>query len=77
VHDPNVAPRPSEGGEPGSVDAVLGRVASGAEELAAAIEAFPGEEWPRAVHLPRTGVHAGVHRLRQAERVVDQVRGRP
>jgi hypothetical protein len=86
--EPTVSLAVPEPGPQASVDAVLARLSDGAESLAGAVEGFPGDEWHRPVHvsgesgrvaaadLARAGVHAGVHHLRQAERVIEAVRGR-
>ncbi|PLS75391.1 MAG: hypothetical protein CYG61_07520 [Actinobacteria bacterium] len=67
-----------------SLAAVLERLTMGAETLAGAIDAVRGKEWERtgavtgaplrAVDVARHGVHRGIHNLRRAERVIDEVR---
>lgn len=79
---------PAAAGGGATLEAVLERLEGAATALAAAIEAIHGEEWDRrlvagdgqevtALDVARAGVHAGSHHLRAAERVIDQVRGRP
>jgi hypothetical protein len=80
--DPRVA------GAGSTLEAVLERLEAAAGALAGAIEVLHGEEWKQplvagggrevtALDVARAGVHAGSHHLRAAERVIDQVRGRP
>lgn len=77
-----VAPEP---GPQWSTEVVLVRLAGAATHLAEAIEALRGEAWARpctldedgqvtALDVARAGVHAGVHHLRDARRVIEQVR---
>ncbi|MGH9177160.1 MAG: DinB family protein [Acidimicrobiales bacterium] len=79
---------PPVAGDGATLEAVLERLDAGAGALAAAVEALHGDEWGRrlvggggqevnALDVARAGVHAGSHHLRAAERVIDQVRGRP
>lgn len=77
-----VAPEP---GPQWSVEVVLVRLAAAATHLAEAVEALRGEAWAQpcildedgrvtALDVARVGVHAGVHHLRDAARVIEQVR---
>lgn len=69
-----------------SVDVLLDRLTEAAEDLAAAVASYDPSEWDHrarggdatvtALDLARHGVHQGVHHLREAERAVEQARGR-
>jgi hypothetical protein len=69
------------------VAAVLDRLAAAAERLAATCDAVPAGDWRRTATLPsgerdvlgvaRTAVHEGHHHLRDVERILTAVRGRP
>ncbi len=66
---------------------VLGWLELACAELASVIEGIGAEDWSRNGRLPggersaltlaRDGVHVGSHRLRDVQRVLNQVRGRP
>ena len=81
--DPDPGPPPP--GDDLPLQLVLDRVAAAAGVLAAAVEGTRGSEWARPGRLPtgedvtaldlaRTGVHAGAHHLRAAERTIAEVR---
>ena len=68
-----------------TLEDVLGLVAGAAKALAASVEALHGDEWARtatvadgttvhALDVARSGVHAGAHHLRVADRVLSRVR---
>jgi hypothetical protein len=67
-------------------DAVLDQLAGGADALAAALDAVPSGAWLRPATLDgrltdvrglaRAAAHEGTHHLREAERVIGEVRGR-
>jgi hypothetical protein len=73
------ATRPSE--------TVLGGLAATADALAATLDGVPSDAWLRPATLEGTGTdvqglaraaaHEGTHELREAERVLREVRGRP
>lgn len=70
-----------------AVEAVLGRLGAAAERLAAVLEGVPAGDWRRTGTFPwgerdvltmaRNAVHEGYHHLRDVERVLTAVRGRP
>lgn len=83
--EPAVSLTASDPGPQWSTEVVLVRVATAATHLAEAVEAVHGEAWTRscllegegrvtALDVARAAVHAGVHRLRDAVRVMGQVR---
>lgn len=83
--EPEVSLVASDPGRQWSTEVVLVRLAAAATHLAEAIESLRGEQWNRRCRLEgegqvtvldvaRAGVHAGVHRLRDAARVIEQVR---
>jgi len=67
-------------------DAVLDQLAGGAEALAATLDGIPSGAWLRPATLDgrltdvrglaRAAAHEGTHHLREAERVLQEVRGR-
>lgn len=69
------------------VEAVLDRLGAAAERLAAVLEGVPAGDWKRTATFPRgerdvlalarNAVHEGHHHLRDVERVLSVVRGRP
>lgn len=66
---------------------VLGWLDLACDELASVLEAVKADDWTRtgllpggerdALSLARDGVHEGAHHLRDVQRVLDAVRGRP
>ncbi|MDQ1402865.1 MAG: hypothetical protein QOG03_1181 [Actinomycetota bacterium] len=87
---PSVSLPPVDGGAPpsaGDVDSVVGRLTSSTGALAKTIEGASGEDWNRtgsvdgrettALALARHAVHVGIHHLRAAERVLQEVKGQP
>lgn len=72
-------------GNPGEVEAVLTSLGQSTDKLAGVIEGASGEDWNRrasadgsevtGLDVARLGVHLGIHHLRAAERVLDEVRG--
>lgn len=79
----DLEPPPAAGGR--TLDDVLGAITSAAGALADAIDAVHGEGWARTGRLPdgrpvraldaaRSGVHAGSHHLRAADRALAGVR---
>ena len=73
---------PVAGGED-SVDAALARIQTATSALATAVEGTPGDSWLRhghtdgesvtALEVVTTAVHLGVHHLRLADRVINEV----
>lgn len=85
AHDaPDIQIEPPGTPAAGSLEAVLEALTAGATRLATATDAVRGDDWERtgtvagaplrAVDVARHGVHMGIHDLRQAERVLDEVR---
>lgn len=82
--EPEIRIDPSTAAPATSLEPVLEALAAGAARLAAAIESVRAEGWERtgvsagsplrAVDVARHGVHRGIHNLRRAERVLDEVR---
>jgi hypothetical protein len=70
-----------------SPEAVLGGLAAAAETLAVTLDGVPSNAWLRPAtldgtptdvrDLARAAAHEGTHHLREAERVLQEVRGRP
>lgn len=86
--EPEVTIAVAEPGPLPTVDAVLEGLAVAADNLADGVGGYAPEEWGRcgvladgervsALDLARNGVHMGIHHLRDAARVIEQVRGRP
>ena len=71
----------------GAPESVLDQLSGAAEVMASALDAVPSGSWLRPATLDgrltdvrglaRAAVHEGTHHLREAERVVREVRGRP
>lgn len=84
--DPD-APGFEEAANAEPVEAVLDRLGAAAERLAAVLEGVPAGDWGRTATFPwgerdvlamaRNAVHEGYHHLRDVERVLTAVRGRP
>ena len=70
-----------------SPEAVLGGLAAAADALAATLDGVPSDAWLRPATLDgrptdirglaRAAAHEGTHHLREAERTLREVRGRP
>jgi hypothetical protein len=70
-----------------SPEAVLDQLTAAAEALGATLDSVPGSAWLRPATLDghltdvrglaRAAVHEGTHHLREAERTLHEVRGRP
>ena len=66
---------------------VLAEIETACADLAATLDTVGDDDWTRVAHfdtddrtvldLARDAVHAGSHHLRQIEKVLEQVRGRP
>ncbi|MGI8794064.1 MAG: DinB family protein [Acidimicrobiales bacterium] len=76
---------PPAGGE--AIEATLAALQSNAEQLATTVTGVKGEEWNRtgrrdgetvsALDLAREAVHEGSHHLRDATRVIEEIRQSP
>jgi hypothetical protein len=84
---PQIPQTPPAGVHEQGPELVLAALAANAEQLARTMADISGKEWARsgtrdgrqvgALDLAREAVHAGAHHLREAERVIAAVRGRP
>jgi hypothetical protein len=81
---------PRVDGEPssaGDVDQVMAELSGATSALAKVIEGASGDDWNRAgsdrgtditaLAVARNAVHIGIHHLRAAEHVIQEVRGQP